>query len=121
MANEISKAASISASKGGASISHAAVTKQLDMSGADMLNATQLIGTTTEALALGDIAVGHCHIRIINLDSTNYVEIGLDTPVTQIFVKLLPGDMCLFSPPTNAIYAKANTAACLCQITACEA
>src|SRR5688572_12061433 len=121
MANEISKAATITASKGGASVSHAAVTKQLTMSGTDMINATQLIGTSTEAIVLGDIANGHCHIRIINLDSTNYVEIGLNTPVTQIFAKLLPGDMCLFSPPTNVIYALANTAACLCQITAVEA
>jgi len=49
---------------------------------------------------------GYVYVR--NMDTTNYVEVGITASYT---IKLLAGDFALF-PAAAAIYAKANTAAC---------
>jgi hypothetical protein len=69
------------------------------------------IGTTHEALVLQDVtSLGWA--RFENLDSTNYVEIGLVVSATFYpFLKLLPGEY-QFARLSASIapYARANTA-----------
>lgn len=73
----------------------------------DVITGTQEIGTSEEALTVGDVSsLGLVVIK--NLDETNFVEVGLTASYT---IKLLPGQACLF-PPAGTLYAKANTAAC---------
>lgn len=65
-----------------------------------------------EALPMGDVATAG-FARFKNLDSTNFVRVGVDSGGTFIpFLKLMPGEE---SPPvrlaTSAPYAKADTAA----------
>lgn len=76
------------------------------MTGTDFVIETQEIGTSDESITKGEIGtLGWC--LIYNLDSTNYVEIGLTASYT---IKLLPGEFSLF-PAAAALFGKANTAA----------
>jgi hypothetical protein len=70
----------------------------------------QDVGTTHELLDVGDVGTeGMVHVR--NLDSTNYVEIGVDVAATFYpVIKLSPGDPAVF-PAGATLYARANTAA----------
>lgn len=70
----------------------------------------QTIGTTHEAIGKGDI--GTCgFMRVMNIDSTNYVELGVEVAATFYpFVKLKPGESSVFRLGTSTPYAKANTA-----------
>jgi len=66
----------------------------------------QNIGTTEEALNIGDVTnVGL--IVLINRGETNYIEYGLTGSYTG---KLKPGQFCIFAP-SGTIYCKANVAA----------
>jgi len=79
----------------------------------------QNIGTSAEALVLGDCAtMGYLFVK--NVDPTNYVQLGLDSGVTQIFAKLKPNEFCLVPCNQNSIYAKSNTAACDVVVSAAE-
>jgi hypothetical protein len=79
----------------------------------------QNIGTTAEALVLGDLA-NAAFVLFKNLDATNYVEVDAASAMTSFPQKVLPGGFILLSPETITIYAKAHTAACDCLIVACE-
>jgi hypothetical protein len=83
MANEITIAASLLASKGGASVNTGSQLKALTMTGGDMYQATQNIDTTYEALVFGDITQPAGQMFIRNLDATNYIELALDTAFTN--------------------------------------
>ena len=71
---------------------------------------TQTVGTSLEALVLGDVAsCGAAYI--LNTDDTNYVDIGVDVSGTFYgLIRLMPGEYA-FCPrlATNAPYARANT------------
>lgn len=64
-----------------------------------------------EAIPMGDVSTaGWAWFE--NLDTTNYVEIGIDvSSAFHAFLKLKPGEFALVRLATNAPYAKANTAA----------
>lgn len=117
MANELTVTDTIVCTKDGVTV-NGSVTKQETLTGAGNWTNTQLIGTTTEQIAFPSdlVTEGVTHIWIKNLDATNYVQIGLNTPVTQIFARLKPGQS-MQIPTDNAAgvdptwYAKANTAA----------
>lgn len=120
MANEINAACSLTASKGGVTVT-ASGTKTADMAGDQMITNIQAVGTSSEQVVLGDITtLGYLEIK--NLDATNYVEIASDTAfgASDILSKLLPGDFMLVKSPTATLYAKANTAACNIAVTAVE-
>jgi hypothetical protein len=76
----------------------------------EMQHTVSDIGTTEEAIPLGDVATpGYSFFQ--NLDATNYVEIGI--VVSTVFypvLKLLPGEAQCFRFSTNPPYAKAHTA-----------
>lgn len=119
MANEITVAASISVVKNGAVVS-AAQSKTADMSGDQTMSTVQIVGTSAEALTLGDVStIGYVFLK--NMDPTNYIEVALDSGVsTQVFAKLLAGDITLIKASTATIYVKANTNPCNLLIAATE-
>jgi hypothetical protein len=114
MANEIQATASLTCSKSGQTIT-GNVTQTNSLAGIGEWTSTQNIGTTTVQLSFPSTLTteGITYLWLYNSDATNYVQIGLDTPVTQIFAKLLPGGVCLLPvyQGNPSYYAKANTAA----------
>jgi hypothetical protein len=120
MANEITYQVAISASKSGAVISSGTLSDTVDMTGGDVLAATQNIGTSNEQIDVASIA-NDCRIVIKNLDATNYVEVFKDSGNTHLLSKLAAGEACLLTQvPSATLYARANTAACDVMIWACE-
>lgn len=119
MANEITQSIQISAAKSGASVSIQS-RERFDMTGADMSQLTQNIGTTAETLNLGDITGAPRQLVVKNLDATNFVEVGGDSGLTVFKIKLRPLDCAVFEPNSGTVYAKADTASCLVQIVAIE-
>lgn len=78
---------------------------------------TQIIGTSQEDLSFGDIAtVGRC--EAINLDSTNYVDIGPKSGGTMVpAVRLMPGEPHAFRISPGQTWAgQANSASCKVQL-----
>jgi C4-dicarboxylate-specific signal transduction histidine kinase len=119
MANEIYTSISFTANKNGAKSSISS-SFNLTMTGNEMIQATQVIGTSSELITLGDISGAPGYFIIKNLDSTNYIEIGGDTGLTVFKLKLKPGQHHAFQPSAAAIYAKANTASVRVQVIATE-
>lgn len=114
MASEIQAAVSLTATKGGISLADA-LQVSFDMSGEDMGGpVSQVIGTSDEALAFpSDVGTGKL-LLIVNLDTTNYVQISYGTGGGfSSFSKLDPNGGFYFGRPESlTIYAKANTATC---------
>lgn len=81
-----------------------------DVAGTAYLRNVQSVGTTTEALLLGDVGTpGYCLFH--NLDPTNFITVApnnTDAPT----VKLAPGDWALFRFAAAAPFVKADTASC---------
>lgn len=69
----------------------------------------QTIGTSAEALVVGDIGTGRW-LAGKNTDATNYVELSLASDGSTPFAKIRPGQPFLIPIATKVIYAKANTA-----------
>lgn len=120
MANEISVSAALAVSKGGVTLT-ATGSKQLDMGADDMRHFTQIVGTSAEVLEMTDITGVPGYLLVKNLDATNYVELALDSGMTDKICKLLAGQVALFPPSTATIYALANTASCRVEVLVCEA
>lgn len=117
MANEIQVSGQLNVAKGNLSAVHA-------VSGIHTLNAASpakaagiaAIGTSQEAVSIGDVATaGWAMFK--NLDSTNYLEIGIEITGTFFpFLKLKAGEAAgPLRLGVNSIYARANTAACKLQ------
>ena len=120
MANEITYSVSLQASKSGAVISSGTQSDTVDMTGGDVLAATQNIGTSNEQIDVASIT-GDCRIIIKNIDATNYVEVFKDNGNAHLLSKLAAGEACLLTQvPSGSLYARANTAACDVMIWACE-
>lgn len=119
MANEIYSSLTLRASKNGAKVSFSE-SFRADMANNEMIQSTQVIGTTAEEINIGDIAADMAAVVIKNLDATNYIEIGGDSGLTVFKIKLMPGQFCIFRPTNLSIYAKANTADVRVQVVAIE-
>lgn len=81
------------------------------VAGSAWLDNTQSVGTSEEAILLGDPAVGgYCYMQ--NMDATNYVQIRSATGVAAL-IRLIAGDWCVFRLDASATapFAIANTAA----------
>ena len=113
MANEISTSFSFSCTKGSLTLSRS-FSKQITMSASapNVAGGTQLVGTTHEAIVLGDVATNGC-AYFVNLDATNYLEIGVLVSGTFYpVVRLNAGEGALARIAQGVTpYAKANTAA----------
>lgn len=114
MANELTVSISFSYAKDGI-VESSARSIQDDVVTPRVAKASQIVGTAEEQFALVDVASVR-YFEIKNLDATNYVQVGTATGAYSI--KLQPGDIAGFPPNANALYLKANTAACLVSITA---
>lgn len=83
---------------------------------------TQLIGTSEEDIVLTDITTPGW-VEILNLDSTNYCQLGPKSGGSMIpFLKLLPGKTAgpFYLDDSVTMRAKANTAAVRLKFLACE-
>lgn len=72
------------------------------------------VGTTEEVLSLGDITAGsEGYVAFRNLDSTNYVQIGVTSAGAMVAsIRLKAGQAAVFPmEPSQTWRAKANTAA----------
>jgi hypothetical protein len=112
MANELTTGISLTYAKGGV-VENLSLSKQSDITTGRASKASQVIGTTEEQFALVDVANAR-YVVVQNLDTTNFVQVGTATGAYS--VKLLAGDIALFPPNANALYLKADTAACLVSV-----
>lgn len=114
MANEITSTFSLSCSKGSLSFSRS-FTKQISLSASapNVAGGTQAIATTAagEAISLGDVATNGV-AYFVNLDSANYVELGIQNGGTFYpLVRLNAGEgYPLRLSQGITPYARANTA-----------
>jgi hypothetical protein len=81
---------------------------QIDVSGDDYVLHQQLVGTSEEALVIGDTTPGL--ICIYNSDDENYITVRPATGGTDT-IKILAGECQLFRFNTAAPFVIANTAA----------
>ena len=110
MSNELRIGIVLNFLKSGATLNRA-FNKEITVTGDAFNHDVQSIGTSEEVLAQGADLGTPGYVLVINLDATNYVEIGSTTGVYDI--KLLAGEPALYRHNSATIYAKANTAACL--------
>lgn len=113
MADEITLNLKLRFAKGGTDVTFApAVDLKIDVAGSQLIHHIQSVGTSEEALTLGDVAAGGYFI-CINRDATNFVELRSGTGATD-FIRLKAGDACCFrlSNDATAPFAIADTAAC---------
>jgi len=110
MANELTLNATFSYSKSGTVLSLKPAVS-VDVSGSVALHNRQSVGTSEEALQLGDVtSLGYC--IVINRDATNFVEVRPGTGVADL-VKVRPGKFVVldFADGVTAPYVVADTAA----------
>lgn len=112
MANEISYSVSLSASKGGASISSSG-NKSQDMAGTEMSSLVQSLTTTGAALTLGGVDQAEV-LAIKNMDATNNVVIGLTNgnPPTNVISIIKPGGIVLLTGVSTTLYGASLVAGC---------
>lgn len=110
MANELTVSCSLTFTKSGNGDSKAYSGISIDVSGSKTTKIRQTIGTSEEALDIGDI--GTCGFIIgKNLDATNYIEIRPGSGETDL-VKVGPGEPFMFRLAMSGPYAIADTASC---------
>ena len=110
MANELTLSASFRYQQNGIAQPRS-YSDQVTVTGNEFAHNVQTIGTTAEAIDVGDVGTaGYCAFQ--NLDSTNFVEIGReDTGTFRAVVKLKAGEFAILRSGAT-LYAKADTASC---------
>jgi hypothetical protein len=112
MAAELTVTGSLSFAKGNVpAIARARSGVTFDVAGAKYVAGVQNIGTSEEAIHLGDLGTpGWYYLR--NLDNTNYIEVRPNTGVADC-LKLKPGEFSVGRFAADAVpYAIANSGAC---------
>jgi hypothetical protein len=112
MATTYTTVSSLSAS-GVANIANEQHSKTGTCSGSsDIVDSTQDIGTSSEEITLGDIAAGGAEmVELVNLDATNFVSVGFNTPVVAGVetIKIKKGQSALLPTPSGTLYGIADT------------
>tara|TARA_Y100000034_G_scaffold108200_1_gene138392 strand:- start:107 stop:484 length:378 start_codon:yes stop_codon:yes gene_type:complete len=113
MADELTYQFQTALSNGSLKDNHASNSISVDQTTARLIRNVQAIGTADagEALALGDVGTPG-FACLINLDDTNFVEVGVfSTPTFYPTLKLKPGEQQLirFSGDISAPYARADS------------
>lgn len=124
MANEITLASGLTASKGGLNVSPAATNDTLDMSGSAMNDGftTAATGSWT-AIETGALTTGADYwVHLQNLDATNFVKVSTDNGTTEPGL-IPPGS---FWGPCKiksgiTVYVRADTASCTVATIVCAA
>lgn len=121
MANEVTKNTNIQVSKSSAGIQiFRSFADQADMAGNHFNWKIQTVGTSAEAVDIGDIGtVGQ--VVAFNQDGTNYVELSTASDGTGPLARIPAGKHVSFYASTNTFYAKAHTASCLVEFLIVEA
>ena len=115
MANEIAMFSSLAFQKGGSSdvFDHPGEVRAT-MTGTKPLRTRQTIGTSEEALQLGEVSPAGALIRIYNHGPTNFVSIkqGTAGAGTGTSIKILAGEFGIFrfNDAVTAPFAQANVA-----------
>jgi hypothetical protein len=110
MANEIYVSAQLKIDKGSSSRERRR-SFNATQTGTHHNHISQTISTTYGALTIDSGVATAGYAYFCNLDSTNYVEIGLQVSAAfQPFIKLKPGEVAICRLSTTALYARANTA-----------
>lgn len=121
MANEITITTGLQATKGSLSVQLNPASFQTDLTGSRFIRNVQAVGTTHEALVVGDLSTAGVY-RITNLDATNFAELGVDVSGTFYPVdKVLPGETIQSRLSSLSRHVKADTAAVNLDITIFEA
>lgn len=90
-----------------------------DFAGTKRSEIIQNVGTSEEALKLGDVtSPGYCLMK--NLDDTNFVSVRPASGAADL-IKLEAGDVALFRLQATAPFVIADTAACDVQVMLLEA
>lgn len=114
MANELSVSGlSVSFTKANVpSVSFNAGSLSITVSGTTIMDSVQDVGTSEEAILLGDVATGG-YWFVQNMDATNFVTLRSATGVTGL-VKLLAGEWAIFRTNSSAAapYIIADTSSC---------
>lgn len=116
MANEIQANLTVTINDNG-NIASGTATFQANFSGTFIGN-EQIIGTSAETLQLGDVGSNPVIVFVKNLDSTNFVTVDSANTLDKFPQILQPGQACVLTPTTGTIYAKADTAQCICLVVA---
>jgi len=111
MANELRLRTSLTYTKGSVTLSQNPDI-QIDVSGVPRQAAVVSVGTSEEAVAMGDVVTPGV-ILVKNLDATNFVQLGATTGVYTIRVKA--GEVFPFRLDGTTLFAIADTAACDCE------
>jgi hypothetical protein len=119
MANEGYLTVNLKANKSGANIAQN-YSASFSMTGNEMMQGTQSIGTTAELVGFGNITGAPQMVSIRNLDATNYIELGGDSGLTVFKIKVPAGQIAVFTASSATLYAKANTSAVNILIQAVE-
>ncbi len=112
MGNEISYQFQLRLANGELSDQYSSPSQRTAQTNARLIRNVQEIGTSEEILETGDVATPGWAV-FVNLDDTDYVEIGNFTGGTFYpFLKLKPGDqmICRLGVTTAQLYAKASVA-----------
>jgi hypothetical protein len=107
MANEGTVTVSLSFNKSSRSASLGKTGLQFDIDGLDYVKKTQNIGTTEEAINLGDITTPGYFVAV-NRSTTYNIRIRPATAVADLIV-LEPGDVCCFRMYASAPFCIAIT------------
>lgn len=109
MANEATVTTSLQFKKGSVDLTLNDAASTFDVSGTKYVRGVQNVGTSEEALDMGDItSPGWCYMR--NLDSSNFVQIRAATGDTA-FMRLNAGEHACFRLVATAPFAIADTSA----------
>lgn len=113
MADELTVAATLTVTKSPSpTVSLSSGSISVTVSGSRHIHNIQNVGTSEEALQIGDLSgvLGWC--LMINRDATNYVKVRSGTGATDL-IRLEAGEPALFRlDPALAPYVIADTAAC---------
>lgn len=136
MSNEITVACSLGVRKGNLQYVSGPSTFRATLTATDPKGPTPgslTIPTTGEDVAFAELAAGGGMCRIINLDDTNYVRLGVKSGATILYWgKLLPGEQTVFrlddliqaGPGTGGaatLHLRSNTASCIVNVDAFDA
>ena len=111
MATTIACNGSVVITADGYAVASYSLSKVLTMVGNKSIQALQLLALGSyQALNLGALAT--CgKLFVINLDTTNYVELSMSADSTKKFCKIRAGDFAILEPSALAVYGQPNTAA----------
>lgn len=111
MANELKVTCRLEFSKGDTEHDFAITKLARTIAGAQAMANRQSIGTSEEAVLVGDVAAGG-YFMGVNRDSTNYIELRPGSGLGDL-IRLEAGDVCLFRLTDDAtLYAIADTDTC---------